>query len=74
MLNCREVAELCSEEMERPLRIGERVSMSTHLMMCRNCTNYRKQVKALRFMAHAYAGGGAVIPPEANEPPAHTRE
>ena len=46
MLNCKEVTELCSQELERPLRMGERVSMHTHLMMCSGC-------------AKAYAEGGA---------------
>lgn len=69
MLNCREVTELCSQEMERPLRIGERVSLGTHLMMCSGCTNYRKQMKALRLIARTYADGGAVLPPPTNENP-----
>lgn len=60
MLNCKEVTELCSQELERPLRVGERVSLHTHLMMCSGCTNFRKQMAALRRVAKAYAEGGAV--------------
>ena len=67
MLNCKEVTELCSEEMERPLRMGERVSLTTHLMMCTACTNFRKQMKALRRVAHVYAEGGAVLPASPDE-------
>lgn len=67
MLNCREVTELCSQEMERPLRVGERLSLGTHLMMCTGCTNFRKQMKALRLTARTYAAGGATTPP-ADEP------
>lgn len=69
MLNCREAAELCSQEMERSLHMGERMSLGTHLMMCSGCTNYRKQMKALRQIAHTYAEGGAALPPEPNESP-----
>jgi hypothetical protein len=69
MLNCKEVTELCSQEMERPLRLGERFSLGTHLMMCNGCTNFRRQMKALRFVAHSYAAGGAaLIPPSPGEP------
>jgi len=69
MLNCRETTELCSQEMERPLGLGERMSLATHLMMCSGCTNFRKQMKALRRVAQAYAAGGAVAPPPADANP-----
>jgi predicted anti-sigma-YlaC factor YlaD len=69
MLNCKEVTELCSQEMERPLRLGERVSLATHLMMCTGCTNFRKQMKELRLVAQTYAAGGAVVPPAADKNP-----
>ncbi len=60
MLSCREVTEVCSAEMERPLKLGEQVSLRTHLMMCTGCTNYRKQMKALRLVMQVYADGKAV--------------
>lgn len=69
MLNCKEVTELCSQEMERSLRVGERLSLGTHLMMCSGCTNFRKQMKELRLVAQTYAAGGAVLPPSADENP-----
>lgn len=59
MLSCREVTEVCSAEMERPLKFGEKLSLRTHLMMCAGCTNYRKQMKALRMVMQAYADGKA---------------
>jgi len=60
MLNCREVTELCSEEMERSLRLREQMSLGAHLLMCSGCTNYRKQMKTLRQVMQAYAAGHAV--------------
>ena len=69
MLNCKEVTELCSQEMERTLRMGERLSLGTHLMMCTGCTNFRKQMMELRLVAQTYAAGGAVLPPSADEEP-----
>lgn len=57
MLNCREVTEVCSAEMERPLRLGEQVSLRTHLMMCTGCSEYRRQLKTLRQVMQAYAEG-----------------
>ncbi len=72
MMNCREATELCSEEMERSLRLGEQMSLGAHLMMCPGCTNFRKQMKALRQVMQAYAEGRAVTaePGEMdNDPP-----
>ena len=60
MLNCKEVTELCSQEMERPLGLGERLSLRMHLMVCTGCTNFRKQMTDLRHVAKTYAEGGAV--------------
>lgn len=60
MLSCKEVTEVCSVEMERPLRLTEQVSLRVHLMMCTGCTNYRKQIIMLRQVMQAYADGGAV--------------
>lgn len=68
MLSCREVTEVCSAEMERPLRLGEQVSLRTHLMMCTGCRNYRKQMKVLRRAMQAYADGKAVaVEPESGD-------
>ncbi len=59
MMNCKEVTELCSQELERPLRRGERFSLGVHLMMCTGCSNYRRQMTTLRTIARAYAEGKA---------------
>jgi predicted anti-sigma-YlaC factor YlaD len=60
MLNCKEVTELCSQELERELGFGERFSLGTHLMMCSGCSNFRRQMSALRKIAREYAEGRAV--------------
>ena len=62
MLNCREVTELCSRELEEPLRLAERIGLRTHLLMCSGCSNFRRQMSALRNAAHAYANGLAPAP------------
>lgn len=70
MLNCKEVTELCSQEMERPLGVRERVSLGAHLMMCSGCTNFRRQLKTIRQAMQAYAEGRAssTEPGERGEP------
>lgn len=66
MLSCKQVTELCSQELDRQLGLGERVSLKTHLMMCSGCSNYRRQLFTLREVARAYADGRAVVisPPD----------
>lgn len=59
MLNCREVTELCSRELEQPLSLRERLGLGTHLLMCSGCSNFRRQMAALRAAAQAYADGRA---------------
>jgi hypothetical protein len=59
VLSCKEVTEVCSAEMERPLKWGEQVSLRTHLMMCSGCSHFRKQMKTLRQAMQAYADGVA---------------
>lgn len=57
MLSCEKVTQLCSQELERPLGIRDRAALQAHLMMCSGCTNFRKQMKLLRQVTHAYAEG-----------------
>jgi putative zinc finger protein len=65
MLSCKEAIEVCSAEQDRPLKMGERVSLRMHLLMCSGCTNYRKQLHALRKVSQAYAQGRATtVKPE----------
>jgi predicted anti-sigma-YlaC factor YlaD len=61
MLNCKQVTQLCSQELERKLGLAERVSLGAHLMMCTGCSNFRRQMSALRKIARGYADGQAVV-------------
>jgi predicted anti-sigma-YlaC factor YlaD len=59
MLNCREVSELCSEELDRALGLRERMALRAHLMMCSGCTQLREQMTTMRRLMQAYAQGEA---------------
>lgn len=59
MRNCREMAQLCSMELERSLSIRETVSMRLHLALCTGCRNFRTHIFTLREAAQAYARGEA---------------
>lgn len=67
MLNCREVTQLCSQELERPLGLWERMSLKAHLMMCDGCSNFRGQMTTIRQAVHAYREGRAVTPEQGGD-------
>jgi hypothetical protein len=46
--SCKQVARLVSMSFERKLTGREWLSMRIHLMMCKTCTFYGRQIKALR--------------------------
>ena len=48
MLNCRQLAQLASESLDRELSFRERFGMRLHLSMCRVCTRYLRQLLFLR--------------------------
>ena len=45
---CREVHQLISERMDRPLTLTERVRVSAHLLVCRACSRFEDQMQLLR--------------------------
>jgi hypothetical protein len=48
MFNCKEVTRMVSESMDRSLPFFQRMGIRFHLMMCKFCTRYRKQLLILR--------------------------
>ena len=57
MLNCREATRLMSEAQEHPLKLGEKLSLKMHVMMCSGCRNFGDQMHVLRRIVRAYAEG-----------------
>lgn len=52
--SCKQAARLVSLSLERKLTIREFLAMHIHLLMCKTCTSYHREVKALRkiFIRH----------------------
>lgn len=59
MLSGKGVARVCSDELERPLRLDERTALQLLLMLCTGCTNCRRQMRTLRQFAQSCAAGRA---------------
>ena len=49
---CSDVVPLMSDSLERRLRIGERISLRLHLLVCTWCVRYLMQIKSLRNLLH----------------------
>lgn len=54
MLTCKEVTLLISEAQDRKLALAERVHLEMHLVICRGCSNFKKQMAFLRDAVHCY--------------------
>lgn len=51
MLNCKHNTELLSQSQDRPITFREWMAMRLHLMMCRGCRNFEKQLAFIRKAA-----------------------
>ena len=50
--SCREATRLQSEAMDRPLRLRQRIGLRIHVILCRWCRRYGRQIGLLRAIAH----------------------
>jgi hypothetical protein len=48
MLNCKDVTQLISQSMDTSLPIGKRIGVRFHLLMCRFCARYERQLLLIR--------------------------
>lgn len=48
MLSCKEVSQLVSESMDRPVLMSEALEMKMHLIMCKFCSRFKKQLQSIR--------------------------
>ncbi len=55
MLSCKDVTRLVSESLDRDLPWYRRLGVWFHLMMCKYCSRYSRQLHALRHLLHCAA-------------------
>jgi len=48
MYSCEQAAKLSSQAMEQPLTPAERMLLSMHMIMCKHCSNFTRQIEFLR--------------------------
>lgn len=54
MLSCKEATRLISESLEHALPFHKRMALRFHLMMCRFCARFEKQIIFLREVFKRY--------------------
>jgi hypothetical protein len=54
-MNCKDVTHLLSEAQDRQLTLAERMSLEMHLVICKGCANFKKQMSFLRKACRGYA-------------------
>jgi len=79
MLSCKDVTKLLSESMDRSLPLGKRIGVRLHLLICKFCARYERQLllireTARRLAATVEAPGGAFGDPLSEEARARIRE
>jgi len=55
MLSCKEATKLISESLDRPLSLRQRISVAMHVLMCRFCARYRRQLQLMRLALNGLA-------------------
>ena len=53
--NCREASRLQSEALDHPLTPLQRFGLRVHLILCKWCRRYGKQIRFLRRAAHEHS-------------------
>lgn len=48
MLTCKDASRLQSQAQDRPLHLGERLSLRLHLLICDNCRRFKRQLNLIR--------------------------
>jgi len=59
MLSCKEAAALVSESLDRKLPLGQRIALRMHLIFCRFCRRFSRQVLFLKEAAGRVKNGKA---------------
>ncbi len=54
MLTCKEATHLMSEAQDRTLTRVQRLSLRLHLLICRGCRNFQRQMLFLRRACHLF--------------------
>ncbi len=65
MLSCKEATRLVSEKLDGDLSFWRRLGLRLHVLMCRGCSRYTRQVKTLdRVVSEHYRNDPPPVAPK----------
>jgi len=73
MFKCKEVTRMVSESLDRKLPLYQRIGVRIHLLMCKFCSRFKRQLLFLRETIRLHVERGedtelsTKLPPEARE-------
>ena len=62
MVTCKQVSDSASDVLDGPTTFSQRLSLRLHLLMCKHCRRYVRQIQLVSGVARALAR-----PPEPSE-------
>ena len=71
--NCREASRLQSEALDHPLPLAQRFGLRVHLLLCKWCRRYGKQIRFLRQAVHEHPDEVNQAAPQTLSPEARDR-
>ncbi len=73
LLSCRDASRLQSEALDKELSLSKRLGLSLHLVICKWCRRYGKQIRFLRHAAHEHPENLSEAVPQKLSPEARER-
>jgi hypothetical protein len=71
--NCREASRLQSDALDQPLSLPRRFGLRLHLLICKWCRRYGKQIRFLRQAVHEHPDELSEAVPRSLSPEARER-
>lgn len=69
MFNCKEVSRRISESMDHDISLYQRMLIRMHVLMCRYCARFRRQVLFLRALCRSRRLDESALDTSVNLPP-----
>ncbi len=73
MFNCKEVTYMVSESLDRRLPFFKRIGIRLHLLMCKFCSRFRRQLLLLAKVSQVHSTHLAQFEPSVLSPEARSR-
>jgi hypothetical protein len=71
--SCKQAVQLQSAALDTKLPFRQRLGLRIHLMLCKWCRRYGKQIRFLCSATHEHGGEERALPPQALSPEARER-